>query len=302
MQNQLEPKPLEWTILKILEWTTSYFKSHGIDSPRSTAEILLAHTLHVERIDLYLQFDKPLDNAELSFFKSLIKRRRNREPVAYITGRKEFWSIDFSITKHSLIPRPETECLVETALALMPEDLPGPARVLELGTGSGAIIIALASEKPKDIFFASDNSIDAVMLAGKNAVQHGFGPAINFFSGDWFAPLKSDLLKFDIIISNPPYIKSAIIPSLEPEIWKYEPINALDGGKDGLSALRHIVISAHNYLKEKGRLLLEIGHDQKDALWAIIEECGAYDNIVFIKDYSGFYRIVSMKKTIKNIN
>ena len=294
MQNQ--SKPPEWTILKILEWTTSYFKSHRIDSPRSTAEILLAYTLNIERIDLYLQFDKPLDKAELSLFKSLIKRRRNREPVAYITGHKEFWSIDLSITKDSLIPRPETECLVETALSLLQEDLSGAARVLELGTGSGAIIIALASEEPKNIFFASDNSINAVMLAGENALRHGFGAAIHFFSGDWFGPLKNDLLKFDIIISNPPYIKSAVIPSLEPEIWKYEPLNALDGGKDGLAVLRLILTSAHNYLKEEGSLLLEIGHDQKDDLKAIIEECGAYDNIVFIKDYSGFYRIASMKK------
>ncbi|MCD6186140.1 MAG: peptide chain release factor N(5)-glutamine methyltransferase [Deltaproteobacteria bacterium] len=296
MQNQLKQKPPEWTILKILEWTTSYFKSHHIDSPRSTAEILLAHVLKLKRIDLYLQFDKPLDKAELSFFKSLIKRRRNREPVAYITGHKEFWSIDLSVTKHSLIPRPETECLVETALSLMPEDLPDAARVLELGTGSGAITIALASERPGSIFFASDYSIDALMLARKNAVRNGPGAPIHFFSGDWLAPLKNNQLKFDIIISNPPYIKSAVIPGLEPEIWKYEPAKALDGGENGLVALKQILVNAHKYLKEKGSLLLETGHDQKDDLEGIIEECNAYEDIIFLKDYSGFYRIVSMKK------
>lgn len=296
MQNQLKQKPPEWTILKILEWTTSYFKSYHIDSPRATAEILLAHVLKLKRIDLYLQFDKPLDKSELSFFKSLIKRRRNREPVAYITGHKEFWSIDLAVTKNSLIPRPETESLVETALSLMPEDLPDSSRILELGTGSGAISIALASERPENTFFASDYSVDTLILARENAVRNVPDASIYFFSGDWLAPLKNNQLKFDIIISNPPYIKSAVIPGLEPEIWKYEPAKALDGGKNGLVALKQILVSAHNYLKEGGSLLLETGHDQKDDLEGIIEECNAYENIIFIKDYSGFDRIVSMKK------
>ena len=296
MQNQLKQKPPEWTILKILEWTTSYFKSHKIDSPRSTAEILLAHVLKLKRIDLYLQFDKPLDKTELSLFKSLIKRRRNREPVAYITGHKEFWSIDLLLNKHSLIPRPETECLVEAVLSLLPKDLPDAARILELGTGSGAIIIALASERPGNIFFASDYSLDAIKLARENAVHNGFGESIHFFSGDWLAALKNNHLKFDIIISNPPYIKSAVIPGLEPEIWKYEPSKAIDGGKNGLFALKQILVGAHHYLKEEGSLLLETGHDQKDDLNGIIEECNAYEDIVFVKDYSGFDRIVSMKK------
>ncbi len=296
MQHQSKPKQPEWTILKILEWTTSFFKSHGIDSPRSTAEILLAHALNLKRIDLYLQFDKPLARSELARFRSLIKRRRNREPVAYITGHKEFWSIDLSITKHSLIPRPETECLVEAALAFMSEDLLDGSRILELGTGSGAAIIALASERPSNMFFASDNSVDAVLLAGSNAVKHGLGSTIHFFAGDWFVPLKDNSLPFDMIISNPPYIKSGIISDLEPEIREYEPLNALDGGRDGLAALRHIVTNAPEYLIEGGHLLLETGHDQKNDIEAIVDECRAYDNIIFTKDYSGFDRIVSMRK------
>lgn len=289
-------KQPEWTILKILEWTTSYFKSHNIDSPRTTAEILLAHTLNVKRIDLYLQFDKPLDKDELALFKSLIKRRKNREPVAYITGSKGFWSFDLEITKDTLIPRPETECLVEKALKLLPEDLTAN-RVLELGTGSGAIIIALASERPHNIFFATDYSVAALMVAQKNATNNLSGTGINFFSSDWFAPLKKyDQIKFDIIISNPPYIKSAVIPTLQPEIWKYEPLNALDGGPNGLSAYRQILAEAHHYLKEDGNLLFEIGHDQKPELEAIIEQSKVYSNPVFFKDYSKFYRIVSIKK------
>jgi len=296
MQNQSNSEFPEWTIIKLLDWTTSYFKSHNIDSPRSTSEILLAHTLGLKRIDLYLRYDQPLTLDELLLFKTYIKRRINREPVAYITGHKEFLSIDLLLNEHSLIPRPETECLVEAVLSLLPKDLPAAARILELGTGSGAIIIALASERPGNIFFASDYSLDAIILARENAVQNAPGASIHFFSGNWLAPLKNNQLKFDIIISNPPYIKSAIIPGLEPEIWKYEPAMALNGGENGLFALKQILVSAYNYLKEEGILLLETGHDQKDDLKGIIEKCNAYKDIVFTKDYSGFDRLVSMKK------
>ncbi len=301
MQNQPKSIDPEWTILKLLKWTTSYFKSHDIDSPRATAEILLAHILKLKRIDLYLRYDQPLSSNELLQFKTLIKRRIKREPVAYIVGVKEFWSMDFAVTEDVLIPRPETECLVEASLGLLPEDSNSdpnkpPMRILEVGTGSGAVTLALASMGPKHLFFASDRSIKAVVLAKQNAKHHGLDRTVNFFCADWFTPLKVVRHQFDMIISNPPYIPTRVISRLQPEIYKYEPISALDGNEDGLRCLRHIINNAHIYLNRQGSLVLEIGHDQKNDVQKIAEQCGNYKNVVFTKDYSGYHRVVQMQK------
>ena len=295
MQNQSNSEFPEWTIIKLLDWTTSYFKSHNIDSPRSTSEILLAHTLGLKRIDLYLRYDQPLTVDELLLFKTYIKRRINREPVAYIVGTREFWSMDLSVTKDVLIPRPETECLVESALSL-PELGPGPKRILELGTGSGAITLALASERPEHIYFASDSSDEAVKLAFMNAKLHHLDAKIKFFTGDWLEPFKNTGQLFDMIISNPPYIRTLSIPELQPEIYRYEPFRALDGGKAGLDSIKKIIFEAHAILVQKGILLLETGHDQKDQIKKIIDNCGNYEDVFFNKDYSGHYRMVCMRK------
>ena len=295
MQNHPTSRLSEWTISKLLIWTTSYFKSHNIDSPRSTSEILLAHTLNLKRIDLYLRYDQPLTGDELFLFKTYIKRRINREPVAYIVGAREFWSMKLTVTKDVLIPRPETECLVETALSFS-ELGRGPNRILELGTGSGAIILALASEKPENIYFASDSSVEAVNLAFMNAKFHHLDGKINFFAGDWFEPVKNTGQLFDMLISNPPYIRTMSVPELQPEIYKYEPIAALDGGKDGLNSIKKIIFKAHAFLVQKGMLLLETGHDQKDQIKKIIHDCGNYEEVVFKKDYSGYDRMVCMRK------
>jgi len=295
MQNQSQSKFPEWTISKLIRWTASYFQSHDIDSPRSTVEILLAHTLGLKRIDLYLRYDQPLTIDELSIFKTYIKRRINREPVAYIVGVKEFWSMDFAVAKDVLIPRPETECLVESALSL-PELGHGPKRILELGTGSGAIILALASERPEYIYFASDRSVEAVKLALMNAKFHNLDGKVNFFTGDWLEPLKNTSQVFDMIISNPPYIKTSDIPNLQPEIYKHEPFTALDGGKDGLDSIKKIILQAHAFLVQKGILLLEIGHDQKDQIKEITYDCGNYEDVVFKKDYSNYYRTACIRK------
>jgi release factor glutamine methyltransferase len=301
MQNQPKSIDPEWTILKLLEWTTSYFKSHDIESPRATAEILLAHILKLKRIDLYLRHDQPLISDELLKFKAFIKRRIKREPVAYILGVKEFWSLDFAVTEDVLIPRPETECLVETSLGLLPEDSNSdpnntPMRILELGTGSGAVILALASTETKHLFFASDLSIKAVLIAKQNAKHHGLDKTVNFFCADWFTPLKVVRHQFDMIISNPPYIPTQVVSQLQPEISKYEPISALDGNEDGLRCFRHIINNAHVYLNRQGSLVLEIGHNQKNEVQKIAEKCGNYNNIVFTKDYSGYHRVVQMHK------
>jgi len=300
MQNHPNSTDRAWTILELLKWTTSYFKSHDIDSPRAAAEILLAHVLKLKRIDLYLRYDQPLCRDELSLYKAVIKRRVNREPVAYVVGEKEFWSMDIAVTRDVLIPRPETECLVEAALSLLPRGSGlGPKRILELGTGSGAIILALAYERPEHLFFASDRSIKALEVAKHNAKRYGLDREINFFSGDWLSPLVGDKHRFDMIVSNPPYIKTSSIGRLEPEICRYEPIVALNGDEDGLGCLRCIINDSHIYLKEKGHMILEIGHDQKSEIRNIIDRCGNYEDVTFIKDYSGYDRVVRMRK--KNI-
>jgi len=297
MQNQAQSGRPDWTPIKLIQWATSYFNSHHIDSPRTTAEILLAHALGVKRIDLYLRYDQPLNSDELNRFKTLIKRRLDREPVAYILSYKEFWSKDLEVNRNVLIPRPETECLVERALeSLAADSRAGCKSVLELGTGSGAVIVALAFENPRHSYLATDISSDAVRIARCNAIRHGLEARIHFIVADWFAPIDVRSGRFDLIVSNPPYVRSMDLKRLQPEIHAYEPVAALDGAEDGLLYLRHIIECAHRYLKSGGCLLLEMGHDQKEPLKQIIDACGQYEDVEFYKDYSGHDRIVSAKR------
>lgn len=287
-----------WTILTLLKWTTSYFSSHAIDNPRSTAEVLLAHTLKLKRIDLYLQYDRPMNTKELKDYKALIKRRIAREPVAYITGIKEFWSLDFQVTRDVLIPRPETECLVEAALEVMGrKENTRPLHILELGTGSGAIAIALASQEPGHCYYASDISIQALSIARRNSVSQG-QHKIHFFAGDWLAPVQGTKVGFDLIVSNPPYIPKEGISGLQPEIHRYEPIRALDGEVDGLGCLRRIIDAAPERLVSGGMLLLEIGYGQRAEVEAIARQGNCFDEVSFGKDYSGIHRVARLRKTV----
>ena len=290
-----QPAP-QWTILKILKWTTSYFKSHHIDSPRLTGEILLAHVLGINRIDLYLRFDQPLSPLELGEFKTLIRRRVNREPVAYIIGSREFWGINFDVTPDVLIPRPETEFLVEEALKKIPTNPSSLNHIFDIGTGSGAIIVSLAVNRPGHYFFASDISEKAVTIAVENARKNGLNDKIDFFVGELFSALHENSEKFDMILSNPPYIAGSQIAGLDPEVSKFEPLPALDGGADGLDIIRKIIQSAPGFLKQNGILMLEIGYDQQKRVDQIIKECGDYSGIEFIQDYAGHDRVVVMRK------
>ncbi len=283
-----------WDIKKVLKWTEGYFKKYEIDSPRTTAEILLAHILKKERIALYINHDLPLSKNELAEFKKLIKRRVLNEPVSYITGEKEFWSIEFNITNAVLIPRPDTECLVENILChLSKVDSSNVNRVLEIGTGSGAIIVSLAKENKKNRYFALDCSVDALMVACSNAKKNRVSGSIEFFASDLFSGLKEQD-SFDIIVSNPPYIPTEEIEKLQREIKDYEPAIALDGKKDGLYFIREIIKRAYKFLKPCGMLTIEIGFDQKDHVSQIVHEAGCYKNVSFFKDYGGNYRVVQM--------
>ena len=301
MENQSDHKTSQWNILKLLTWTTSYFKSLKIENPRAAAELLLAHTLDVNRIDLYVNHDQPLSKEELDRFKAYIRRRAKREPVAYIVGHKEFWSLDLLVNRDVLVPRPETECLVETVLCYLNKaatDSPvyESQRVLELGTGSGAVIMALAVERPGHVFFAADISRHSVQLARENSRRQGLDRQINYWVGNWFDALDPNSQKFDMIISNPPYIKTGEIGQLQPEIHQYEPVHALDGGEDGLDCLRQILSAGDSFLKKEGSIFLEIGYDQKDCVREITDLCGTYGRVDFKKDYQGQDRVAVIMK------
>lgn len=289
--------PETWTITSLLRWSTDYFERQGIDSPRTTAELLLAHALQISRLDVYLRFDQPLLTSELATFKQLLLRRIKREPTAYIIGYKAFWSLELEVTPAVLIPRPDTECLVEQALARLPAANTPPARqVLELGTGSGAIILALARERPGHGYVASDRSPQALEVARRNAIRHHLHPHVTFFAGDWFAPLRVQP-RFDLIVSNPPYVAHATLPTLQPEITFFEPLLALDGDQDGLAAIRHIIQQAPDFLAPDGWLLLEIGYDQKPAAATLARERRAYADIQCHRDYGGVERVLALRRS-----
>ncbi len=285
--------PETWTILKLLKWTTAYFRSYHLEQPRATAEMLLAHTLGVGRVDLYIQYNRDVAPEELTQFKGFIQRRIQREPVAYIVGKREFWSMDLKVTPDVLIPRPETETLVEAALTMIPaKPGPAPSTVLDLGTGSGAVVLAVASERREHRFYAVDLSERALAVARDNARTHGLDKAITFLHGNWFDPVRDQGRCFDVIVSNPPYIASREFEILPPEITQYEPQEALEGGSDGLEAIKLIISRASEHVIPGGWLLFEIGHDQWVVVEKLLAEAEAYSDLAVIKDYSGHNRVV----------
>jgi len=285
--------PETWTVLQLLKWAADYFKSHRIHPPRPIAEILLAHILGFNRVDLYIQYDRPLNLRELAAFKDVIKRRLRGEPVAYIVGERGFWSLDLHVTPDVLIPRPETETLVEKALEVLPEAGAGePRKVLDLGTGSGAIVLALAMERSGHRFYAVDRSWTALTVAGKNARKYGLKETVHFVCADWFDGLAEKQNGFDLIVSNPPYVRRADIDELAVDVSKYEPREALDGGPDGLEFIRILVRGAPTFVRPTGWLLFEIGYDQAEGVNRLMSATGGYEEIEVIQDYCGHDRVI----------
>lgn len=288
-------RPDDWTIIRLLQWTTTYFKERGIESARIDAELLLAFALGLTRIDLYLRHDQPLNQDELTRFRTLVKRRAAREPVAYITGTKEFWALELVVGPDVLIPRPETECVVEGILEFLNgNNGPEAPHLLDLGTGSGAIALALARGCPTAWVTALDRSCRALAIADRNRRCHNLQDRVHLVAGDWLAPFSGPNTRFDAIVSNPPYIPSGQIDELEPEIARYEPRAALDGGPDGLACLRELIRSAPSWLLSGGALFLEIGHDQYPAVQQLATESGAYRDIACRPDYSGKDRVACL--------
>ena len=273
-----------WTVLELLTWTTDYFKRAGIDSARLDAEVLLAHALETERLRLYIDYEKPVLQEERDAYRVLVqKRAQERIPVSQLLGEREFWSLGFKVTCDVLTPRPETETLVEWALSKATTDTqeggqaseqPGDLRILDLGTGSGAIALALASELPHAALTATDLSPAALQVAAKNADELRTGERIRFLEGDLFEPVAKE--EFDLIVSNPPYVAREDESSLPPEL-SHEPEIALFAGPDGLDVIRRLVAEAGDHLSSGGWLGIELSSEQADEVEGLLTEAGFTD-------------------------
>ena len=291
--------PNTWTVHAILKVTTDYLTAKGIDSPRLSAEILLAHQLNMNRVNLYLNYDRPLNNRELDGYRSLIRRRLAREPIQYITGVQEFWSLDFAVGPGVLIPRPESELLIEQVLPLCADrgwTKSRAPRILDLGTGSGALAVTLARELNHALIWASDISPATLEAARRNAGKHGVAEKITFAEGDLFQPFRDPLLSFDVILSNPPYIASGVLDSLEPEVRDHEPRLALDGGARGMAYINKILAEGPDYLQPGGWILVEMDPEQTLQALAVMEADHRYRETARIQDYSHRYRVVMGRK------
>jgi len=331
-----------WTILEILRWTTGYFKEKGVPEARTSAEVLLAHALGLSRLDLYLRHDQPLTPDELARFKALVKRRATGEPVAYLTGHKEFWSLDFLVTPAVLVPRPETETLVEAVLEVMKEiegreiggggqgaqppapspkpspptpyrglggefegragelRSPGPplnskSWGLEIGTGSGALVVSLARELPGMAWVAADISAAALEVARQNARRHQVAERIHFLRSDLLSALRPGS-RFALLVANLPYVTRAEWEKLPQGIFAFEPRVAIEGGEDGLDYLQLLAREAHNYLAPGGWLALEMDPGQTEPIKRILEQTQAYDRLEVVQDYHRVDRVLRARR------
>jgi release factor glutamine methyltransferase len=262
-----------WTTLGVLDWTTQRFTEAGIAAARLEAQILLAHVLGCSRVQLYTGFDKPLGEAELASYRALIKRRLAGEPVPYLVGETEFWGLPFHVEPSVLVPRPDTETVIEVVRAARP-DRASPCRILDLCTGSGVIAVSLAREYAAAQIIATELSPPAAALARKNAARNAVADRVDIREGDLFAPVAGE--RFDVIAANPPYIASSVIPTLSAEVRR-EPAMALDGGRDGLAFYDRICAEARSHLVARGALVVEHGYDQADAVRSRFAAAGFTD-------------------------
>ncbi len=278
-----------WTVLDLLRWTTDYFASRGIETARLDAEVLLAHALETERLRLYIDYEKPVQGDERARFRELVKRRADeRVPVAHLVGAREFWSLSIEVTPDVLVPRPETETLVGAVLELRP-DPAAALSILDLGTGSGAVALALAKERPAARIVASDVSEAALAVAKQNAAALGLDDRVEFVLGDLFEPVGGK--RFDVVVSNPPYLAEAEAASLAPEL-AHEPRGALYAGAEGSEILLRLVAEAPDHLEPAGLLALEIDPRQAGAVCDGCRAAGLADERVH-RDLAARARVVT---------
>ncbi|MCS6866231.1 MAG: peptide chain release factor N(5)-glutamine methyltransferase [Gemmataceae bacterium] len=291
--NTTPQPPTTWTIAALLKWTSEFFQSKGIESAKREAELLLAHVLKCKRIELIARFQEQPTEAERAHYRELIQRRVAGWPVAYLIGSREFYLLSFDVDPRVLIPRPDTETLVLEALNRL-KPLTAP-EVLDLGTGSGCIAISIAHQKKDARVTATDLSPDALEVAQHNAAKHQVAERITFLQGDLLAPLAPES-RFDLIVSNPPYVAGSEWASLAPEIRDHEPRLALDGGPDGLAFYRRIAQDVARFLKPGGSVLLEIGSTQETAVRALLAAIPELEVGPTLKDMGGHPRVVTAQK------
>ena len=279
-----------WTIREVLDWTAKDFAGRGIESPRLDAELLVAKALGTDRIGLYLDLDRPLGDTERGAIRPLVARRREREPVAYILGYRDFYGRRFKVTADVLIPRPDTETLVEHALECVPED--AASRVLDVGTGSGALAVTIAAERPLAMVVATDISEAALKVAADNAEQLGVADRIRFERAD----LLSGAEQYDVIVSNPPYIPKSDMESLQVEVREHEPTCALEAGEDGLDVIRALLTASERASATGAQMLLEIGMGQAASVIAFTSSNAAWELFAVYPDLNRIERVVHLRR------
>ncbi len=280
-----------WTIREVLDWATEDFAGRGIESPRLDAELLVAEALGTDRVGLYLDLNRPLVDGERSSIRPLVARRREREPVAYILGHRDFYGRRFRVTSDVLIPRPDTETLVDHALDCIPSDQ--PCRVLDIGTGSGAIAVTIAAERPLATVTGTDISQAALNVAADNAERLGVLDQIRLER----ANLLSGTEQYDVIVSNPPYIARSEIASLQAEVREHEPCGALEAGEDGLDIIRALLLATQAVTATGAQLLVEVGAGQAASAADFASASSAWQPVAVHRDLNRIERVVHLRRT-----
>ncbi len=297
-----------WTVLRVLQWTAEYLRRHGSETPRLDAELLLAHVRGCQRIELYTRFDEELTADERARMRELVQRRARHEPVAYLIGGREFFGLEFHVTRDVFIPRPETETLVMELLELS-KPLAAP-KVLDVGTGSGCIAVAYAVQRPDAVVVGVDISPAALRVARQNAERHRVDHRVRFLQSDLFEFLRGEPTaelaeevgsplprQFDFIVSNPPYVAENEADAVQPDVRLHEPHQAVFGGPDGLAVIRRLIAEAPEFLNRPGWLLLEISPEQSEAVSRLAAETGQYGRPRFAKDLAGSRRVAVLPRS-----
>ncbi|HIA01981.1 MAG TPA: peptide chain release factor N(5)-glutamine methyltransferase [Myxococcales bacterium] len=285
-----------WTVGSMLDWATQWLNKKGSESARLDAQLLLGKVCSLDKVQLYVQFERPLGDQELNDFRELIKRRAEHEPVAYILGEKEFYGRHFSVSPGVLIPRPDTEHLIDTVLAAVGSNTETAPNIVDVGTGSGVIAVTLALELPNATLLAIDSSKDALVQATANAEKHQVRERVRFVHGNLLAPLEKSAC-VDVVVSNPPYLDDELMSSLAPDISEYEPKLALYGGSDGMELLIPLIDESARVLRPSGVLALEIsGGEQARAVMKILEDKPEFENVRASNDYQKIPRIVAASR------
>jgi release factor glutamine methyltransferase len=286
-----------WTIQKLLNWVTKYLTGKGIDAPRLSAELLLSHVLSLKRIELYTKFDKIVSEEQLNKLHNLVERAGKHEPIAYLAGKTEFYSLELDITSDCMIPRPETELLVERAIEFL-RTRSGKQSVCDLCTGSGCIAAAIAKNFSDCRIIAADISDAVLSVAAENIEKHGLKERVKLLCGDLFDPIMPhlDAGGFDLIVCNPPYVSAAEVEKLNKNVKDYEPRVALFAGDDGLDIYRRIIAKVRQFLKPDAALMLEVGYNQAQPVRELLEKAGYFGEITFEKDFRGIDRLAIAKR------